>query len=710
MSSEEYSDNVQTPRSRSYLPRSQAYSNLSNYDTSNDDVQTPETPELSSEEYSTLSNDDTSSEGEEPYDDTSDDDVQLPSSGYLTSVSFKTNEGSKIIAQIFDNPDLYKQEGIWEDLFKVFENWYKSSMSEDINYTILIEQLLIYAELHYKRKINLEVPIQSYYSSWSKNPLEFMPENLKLKIVLYIETKLGKKLNPSESFKKLNGNGFGSDFLNQFYNIIINEWIYFKDSPTGISGNGGNKFNEGYGFNEFKLEYPGYKWFYFMWIRPDDKNVIKAPEDKVFTPSTMEEYNLTNHNFGWSTKQIKTYYNTTIIPYLLKTYLPEINPNHPEYKMLINKIYPIKLIMVYLIKHFLQNNNLESLLPTSSKVKELLDVIESNKVTDDELNKMLFSLDKRYVTSRCIYLLLKLRMKQMEIKQSLREKILKIRTRVEKQVLPGKYKYKWERMCAKLTKLGLEDLRELALIEGITFVHMKSKRELCKELYEKLDEMVANLSSYSQKCQNDFSVLTSDNVPKNREDMDKPDFIKSQYLFTYKHNGLVYCDDIRALYKYINESGKVYNRSLNEYEYMHPDTRSPLSNANVRAITRAYDNLVEKVITLDDESDESKKLTPEQILSSTSTDFASKLPYPKDIGLYINSDQDKFGKFLSALRSERILSQNEINNIRGDLITKKIELVRSLLQKIERDTVMTSDGRPISEAAYDIREIYNEIF
>jgi hypothetical protein len=676
-------EDLQSPRSGIYLPRSEEYSELSDQGISSDIG----------------------------------DDTPSP---YLQDVSFETGKGDEIIVKIFNDPILYRQEGIWEDLFSTFEKWYESWMSEHINleddeewvdYDILIETLLYYAELHYKKHLNVELPILYYYERY-QNPLEFLPENLQKIIVLYIEKKLGKKLNASDRFKKsLSINRL--DFTKPFYNIIIYEWIYFKDSPTGISGNGG-KYEYTYHDDNPPppLEYPGYKWFYFMWINPDDKNLIKAPEDKVFTPSSMTEYNLTNHNFGWTTKQIKTYYNATIVPYILQKYLPEINPNHSKYQSLIKRIYPIKRIMVYLIKHFLQNNNLESLLPPSFKVQELLNSIEtrSEPLTHDELNHILFSLDKRYVTSRCIYLLLKLKTKQMEIKKSLQEKILRIRTRVEQQDLPGKYKYKWERMCAKLTKLDLEDLRELALVEGIAFVHMKSKRELCKELYEKLDRMVANLNTYSKQCQNDFSVLTSDNVPKTLQEMDQPDFIKSQYLFTYKHNGLVYCDDIRALYKYINETGKVYNRSLNEYEYMHPDTRSPLSQANVRAITREYNNLVQKIISLHDENDETTQLTPQQILSTTSTDFVSKLPYPKDVGLYINSDQDKFEEFISALGSIRILSQNEITNIQGDLISRKIELARLLLQKIEGNTIITSDGGAISQSAYDIREIYNETF
>jgi hypothetical protein len=298
----------------------------------------------------------------------------------------------------------------------------------------------------------------------------------------------------------------------------------------------------------------------------------------------------------------------------------------------------------------------------------------------------------------------------LKIQKSLNKKLLKIKTRVENQGLSGKYKYKWERMCAKLTKLDLEDLRELALVEGIKFVHMKSKRELCKELYEKLDQMIADLSIYSGQCQNDVSVLTSDNVPKNLQDMDQPDFIKSQYLFTYKHNGFVYCDDIRALYKYINESGRVWNRQTEQYEYKHPDTSSPLSQANVRAIYRAYSQLEEKIITLDDTEEQVEQLTPKQILSSFASTFSSKLMTGvKSIQLFIDCEQNKFKEFLTTLRSEDILTQNELNNITGDLIKQKTDLVRILILKIDNDTVVTNGVR-FSGISTIITEIYNETF
>ena len=568
-----------------------------------------------------------------------------------------------MIQDIFDNPNMYESFLFWVELFENIS---------DNNRKPLFEKLLHYAELHYKKYLKLELKLTSYYYKY-KSPLFFMPSYLRNLLLEYIQKKLGYPIN--------------SDYKN-----IIMEYIYFRESPTG-------KFGEGGVEDEVEINNKIYRWHYFMWIRPGDPNLQQAPESEIITPQIMDNYNITNKDFGWSTKQIKTFYKSIIVPYLLQKYLPEINSNHRRYKYIINRVLPFKKNSAYIIKQFLKNNN-------------------SLQLNEEIIQKVLFDKSDRFykffyfddIYSKIYELLGQLKYRQVKIQESLNIKLLRIKTRVEEQSLPGKYKYKWERMCAKLTKLDLEELRELALIEGITFVHMKSKRELCKELYEKLDQMVADLSTYAQQCQNDFSVLTSDNVPKNLQDMDQPDFIKSQYLFTYKHNGLVYCDDIRALYKYINESGRVWNKTLNKYEYMHPDTRSALSESNVRAIERTYNNLDQKIITLNDESNVTPDMTPQQILSAFSTTFSSKLmTHAKNIQLYINSDQNTFQTFLISLKLDNVLSQNEIDNIQGDLISQKLALVRHLTLKIDNDTVVTN-GVPFSGMSAIITEIYNETF
>ena len=609
----------------------------------------------------------------ENYYDLSDNQNYRNPSGNIIDSDLESNESQSpshinndiMIRNIFNDHILYKNEQTWVELFENYSNR-----------KVLFEKLLHYAEIHYKKNLNVELPISYYYEKYS-SPLAFIPRSLENDFVKYMEEKIGFEFNKD------------------LFHRVIMEYIYFRESPTGKFGDVDRVEDE------VKINNNIYRWHYFMWICPDDPNLQQAPESTVFTPQTMTKYNLTN-NFGWSVKQIRTYYNATVLPYILQKYLPTINPNQGKYKNLILKFYPTKKIMVYIIKEFVKNNN--SLQLNQDYINSSFQYIQAYKTITG-------SSRPTNVYEKTYQLLENLKYIQVKIQESLNKKLLKIKTRVEEQSLPEKYKYKWERMCAKLTKLDLEELRELALIEDITFVHMKSKRELCKELYEKIDQMVADLSTYTQQCQNDFSVLTSDNVPKNLQDIDQPDFIKSQYLFTYKHNGLVYCDDIRALYKYINESGRVWNRTLKKYEYMHPDTRSALSESNVRAIERTYNNLLQKIITLhDNESDATPDMTPQQILSAFSTTFSSKLmTHAKNIQLYINSDQNAFQTFLTSLKLENILSQNEIDNIQYDLINQKLALARHLTLKIDNDTVVTN-GVPFSGMSAIVAEIYNETF
>ena len=65
--------------------------------------------------------------------------------------------------------------------------------------------------------------------------------------------------------------------------------------------------------------------------------------------------------------------------------------------------------------------------------------------------------------------------------------------------------------------------------------------------------------------------------------------------------------------------------------------------------------------------------------------------------------------FLISLKLDNVLSQNEIDNIQGDLISQKLALVRHLTLKIDNDTVVTN-GVPFSGMSAIITEIYNETF
>ena len=146
---------------------------------------------------------------------------------------------------------------------------------------------------------------------------------------------------------------------------------------------------------------------------------------------------------------------------------------------------------------------------------------------------------------------------------------------------------------------------------------MNSKRELCKELYEILDEIVEkqrqnkirftkedpndrknihnNLTEkerldkiehpelYKDKCHNDESVFTLDSISN----------VKPEFLFTYEHNNKLWCEDIRYLYRHVITEGK----------HTHPFDRTKLSNKIVRNIKDVYEHLQKTMTTLEDVED-----------------------------------------------------------------------------------------------------------
>jgi hypothetical protein len=319
-------------------------------------------------------------------------------------------------------------------------------------------------------------------------------------------------------------------------------------------------------------------------------------------------------------------------------------------------------------------------------------------------------------------LIIELKATQVKVRSGLESKIEKIRERIEQKKLPKKYTYRWQRMCAKLTSLDIEELRELAQIEGIPYYNMKSKRELCQDFSEKLEEIIRqqrrqkiryikedpedpnnihnNLTNeekqhkqrypelYSKKCYNDESVLSSDDVSD----------IKNEFLFTYEHNGKIWCEDIRALYKYVIENK----------QRKHPYDRTPLSDKLVNLIKDTYKKLQKTMITLED-SEEVPQLSKSSILTSKATSFVSFLYHPNPVSLFLESKSIIFNEFLMYLEEEDIVSQREISNILNlkDLLDKKIALVDLLTLKIKNDTNII-DG--VSSMAVNITNVYNSVF
>jgi hypothetical protein len=309
---------------------------------------------------------------------------------------------------------------------------------------------------------------------------------------------------------------------------------------------------------------------------------------------------------------------------------------------------------------------------------------------------------------------------------------MNIRTRIEKKQ-STEFKYKWQQMCAKLTKWDIEQLRELAVIENIPNYQIKSKRELCKEFEEILQRKIDdhrrqmiryipdpekpsdakdtqlnelferhiqnNLTpneqrhkqrypqQYSQKCQNNDSLLG-----------DSLTDIKPEFFFTYKHNNKIFCDDIRIL----------YDQVIKRQEINNPYDRTPLSQEVIKSIEKTYNKLKDTMLSLKDEENE-QPVPLQSILTSKTTDLLALFFHHAPMENFIYSDEIAFTDFVMYLKIDSILSEREAQYIMDlpDLQSQKIGLVDLLTMKIRNDENVI-DG--FSSMASSITDIYNNVF
>lgn len=598
------------------------------------------------------------------------------------------------IEEIFKNPNLFTKRDVW------------IKKRKETDYDTFYSELLKVAKKHYMDyATNNEFSMIYSY----KNPIYYVDdiEELSRELIEYICKKSGI-LNTEYNKEK---NKTCKD-LRIFY-IDILEYLYLDNLPSIIQDDLIREKVKTITINN-DVYYNNNN--YFIWRKKDDPYIVKPPSNFQITKENFNKYSI-RRGVGWSMKQIQTFFFTTIIPYIIKEANLKININLPAYQTVLKK-YNLKYLMGGFINEYFKNNNKLDL--NKVFLKKIYQTIERNQ-------KSLILLELAKISKTNVYhhiykLIIDLKSIQIKVRSSLKSKIEKIKQRVEEKKLPKKYTYHWQRMCAKLTSLDIEELRELAEIEGIPYYNMKSKRELCQEFSEKLDEMIVqqrrmkirytkedpndpnnihnNLTNeekqhiqrypelYSKKCHNDDSVLSSDNVSD----------IKQEFLFTYEHNGKIWCDDIRALYEYVVERGVE----------QHPFDRTPLSEKLIDLIRNTYEKLEKTMITLED-SEEVPQLSKSSILTSKATSLISLLYHPNSVSLFLESSSRNFNEFLMYLEDEDILSQREISNILNikDLVDKKIALVDLLTLKIKNDRNLI-DG--ISSMGVNITNVYNSVF
>lgn len=618
------------------------------------------------------------------------------SSDTLSSLSLSDNIS---IIDILKNKRLYNDPNVWYQKRKSmdYDKFYDElfiKAREDYNDYIQNPNRLYYGE---------PVNIALLYRIRDVNDINFYQE-----IINYI----CKKLNISD--KSIDGVSI-SEYVG---GPEVLEYIYFGTSPSlfDVIRETPSK-DTMLQSPDITIDNDKFYNYYFMWRRYNDPNIVRAPSNLQITRENFRTYNLT-HFSGWSTKQVRTFYKTNVLPTILQLAGISINTELPAYQEIIKDHMKNKRRMGSLINDYF-NNDIKIDPAYISKIDSQIEkLIELNNSRIRSILERLVPTEEQYL----YYFITKLKITQALVKKSLGSKITAIKERVEREHLAQKYTYHWQRMCAKLTSLDIEDLRELAEIEGIQNYHMKTKRELCKEFYEltkqKVDEQRRlkirftgenpqdpnnihnNLTDeekqhkqrypqmYSTKCYNEDSVLSSDDVRD----------IKPEFLFTYEHNGKIWCDDIRALYEY------VVKRKVTK----HPFDRTELSSKLVKIIKRTYENLKNTMISVE-EKEQEQPMSKASQLSAKATTFVNLLIHPNDINYFKDSDETLFNEFVMYLEDEQIVSEREVSQIFSfdDLVDQKIALVDLLTLKIRNDPYVV-DG--ISSMSSNITDVYNSVF
>ena len=468
------------------------------------------------------------------------------------------------------------------------------------------------------------------------------------------------------------------------YGTIL-EFIYFGKVICVISHN-----YHDHDLKDIKIDDTIYKWNYFMWTREGDPNNEIAPENLSITSDNFSRYTV-SFTKGWRSNQLKTFFYTVILPDILKQANINININHPEYK---NVLIGNKKSIGEVIRSFLDNKlKLDS--NCLSEVNKFVENLELNIDSDTSLfwseylkNENLQSIIRGCPHKMAYENILLLKSIQKVIQLRLKEKLQMVKENIDQRKHKDKI-YKWQLICSKLQTIDLQDLYELAIIEGIPHYSMMTKRELCGEFSKKLEDAVRSKKQSENRCENRESFLTSDNV----ED------IRPEFFFTYRHNGHIYCDDIRAIHKFINQPS-TKNR--------HPIDRMQLSDNVIRNINREYEFFQYKTLPIKEE-DEEESMSIQSLLSSKTTNLLSKLIHPNSASLFINCDESLFFLFLNNLLLEHVISANQIRHIvnQPSLINKKILLVDLLILQIDNDQNVY-DG--VSQISTIVSEEYNKIF
>lgn len=445
---------------------------------------------------------------------------------------------------------------------------------------------------------------------------------------------------------------------------------------------------------------------YFLWIKDDDPRFEPADSRTVITLDNFGTHGRSLFDGGWSKLQMQTFISTVIIPRVLQAAGLTINAQHPDYLECMRKHLNTKDALGNIIKHYINTS-------------ESIDLNQENFTWEGVIREMPGLIRARGLIYHPYLQLMRMVHCLFEIQNEVRARIrarfnswssdlsdiqpafARI-TRISNDVAKRrgvKERFHWMNVCAGMDELSADDLRELAAMERIPYYEMMTKDELCRELTQRVREQIEQVNETRGQCSNSESVITLEPIQN----------IPPEFFYAYRHNGRLYCDDIRILARHFQINGPT-----------HPADRTQLDIDLVNTVLNEYNSLVRRVARMEDaesESESDEQLdtvpNPQSILTMRVASLLDMLRYPHDLQLFMTADAELSNRFINDLVQRHVLGNREVTHIlQGhDLIEQKSRLAELLILKITNDPVQihTEQG-VISQIAEEVTASYNTTF
>jgi surface protein len=256
-------------------------------------------------------------------------------------------------------------------------------------------------------------------------------------------------------------------------------------------------------------------------------------------------------------------------------------------------------------------------------------------------------------------------------------------------------RWKWQGLCDD-RNFTLDELRKWADEFNIPLLdpntnRMKTKKSLCSDLYLWWRRQSAKKFAVIERgCSNEYG-LSGDKVAR----------IPSEFFYPYTDGDgeLVYCEDIRWLYKLVNDYSKPQN----------PYNRKPFTDELVEEINTSYDRLRKRAVHVEDFAS-SPVLSFTERFTQKLADLMGLLYHPVGLERLQHASDDHFEYFLRVLQYEYVLKVKECAQVRNESnLNNKTYLLAEILERKIKQEMNDHEGSP-SAIAWATTAVYNQIF